>query len=101
MKTLVLIGLSSVSLYGQWITGFYASGGGQAGETPSAIPWSKYTHIIQQQVWPNSDGTLYTGQVAGYAAALIAARPSGKKVLIQMSDEGGFMFSVTSPGSIA
>jgi hypothetical protein len=41
MKAVVLAALSSLGLYGQWITGYYSSG--DAVESVSAIPWSKCT----------------------------------------------------------
>ena len=60
MKIVALHALSSVGLYGQWITGFYQPGGRPTGEPFSAIPWNKYTHIIHQQVWPTIEKTLTT-----------------------------------------
>src|SRR5258706_4656301 len=102
MKKLVLIAFSSVSLYGQWITGFYAVGGGQAGEPVSAIPWNKYTHIVQQQIWPNSDGSLNLSYVSpSDTQTMISARPPGKKVLILIGDDAGALPNATSPGTIA
>jgi GH18 family chitinase len=102
MKIITLIAFSSVGLYGQWITGFYAPGGGRAGEPVSAIPWHKYTHVIQQQIWPNSDGTLNLSYVSPSDTwTMIAARPPGKKVLILIGDDAGALSNATSPGTIA
>src|SRR5207245_2122447 len=102
MKTIAIIVLSSVGLYGQWITGHYAPGGGPAGEPASAIPWSKYTHIVHQQAWANPDGT-----VGDYGMSetpqMAAGKPAGKKLLIALGDNAansGFV-NATSPGTIS
>src|SRR6266403_3584 len=85
MKIIAIVALSCVSLYGQWITGFYAPRGGKAGEPVSAIPWNKYTHIVQQQIWPNSDSSLNLSYVnPSDTVAMIEAKPPEKSVLIMI-----------------
>jgi chitinase len=85
MRKLALILLSSIGLYGQWITGFYAA---QNGVLPiSAIPWDKYTHIIHFAAAPNSDGTVdlhYLTQAE--ISSITASRPAGKKMIVAIKD---------------
>jgi len=103
MKKCVLLLLSSIGLYGQWITGFYSA---QNGVLPvSGIPWDKYTHIIHFAAAPNSDGTVdlhYLTQ--SEISSIIAARPAGKKVIVAFKDNDSNMnafAAATSPATIA
>ena len=88
MKAVVLATLSSLSLFGQWITGYYSSG--NAVEPVSAIPWSKYTHIVLFAGGPcaANDGTVCMGHLTqSDIDAFIANRPSGKKALVSLGDQ--------------
>jgi len=101
MKLIALIWLLSLSLQGQWITGVYSA---QNGVLPiSNIPWSKYTHIIHFAAAPNSDGTVSMYSLTqSNIDALIASRPAGKKVIVEMADTGCCWSQATnSPGTIA
>ena len=106
MKNVMILGaLLSSSVYGQWITGFYAA---QNGVLPvSNIAWNKYTHVIHFAAAPSSTGN---GTVSLYYLtqaeinALIAARPAGKKVLVCIKDNDGNYNAFaqnTSPAMIA
>jgi chitinase len=85
MKFITCLALSSIGLYGQWISGFY---GAQNGVLPvSNIAWSKYTHVIHFAAAPNSNGTVamhYLTQAE--TNELVAARPAGKKVIVCIKD---------------
>ena len=88
IKAGVLAALSSLGLYGQWITGYYSSG--NAVEPVSAIPWSKYTHIVLFAGGPCAvnDGTVCMGHLTqSDINAFIASRPSGKKALVSLGDQ--------------
>jgi len=82
MKIVALHALSSVGLYGQWITGFYQPGGGSTGEPYSAIPWNKYTHM---EFWAAGAANTNDGKVClGYLTqadinSFLASKPAGKK----------------------
>jgi len=80
MRAVVLAALVPLGLYGQWITGYYSSG--NAIEPVSAIPWSKYTHIVLFAGGPcaANDGTVCMGHLTqSDIDDFIASRPSGKK----------------------
>ena len=68
----------------------------------SDLPWNYYTHIMHFAAAPNSNGT-----VSMYALtrsdikALIASRPPGKKVIVEMADTGCCWPQATSPETIA
>ena len=103
MKKLALLLLSSVGLYGQWITGFYAA---QNGILPiSGIPWNMYTHIIHFAAAPNSDGSVALHYLtAAEIGAIMASRPEGKKVIVAIKDNDSDLSAfpaATSPGTIA
>jgi chitinase len=71
----------------------------------SAIPWSKYTHIIHEEAWANSDGSLSDFGIAAEAQQMNASKPAGKKLLIsildsQSGDTAAFA-NATSPSTIA
>jgi len=88
--------LFSVSLSAQWITGVYAAG--NAVEPVSSIPWSKYTHIIHFAAAPGVDGSGKGNATVelhyltlNEIARLVAARPSGNKVLVCIKDNDGYL----------
>jgi hypothetical protein len=89
MKSIALTVFLSISMYGQWITGFYEPGGGPTGEPVSAIPWSKYTHM---QLWSAGVASSNDGRVClGYLTqsdinAFLASKPAGKKALVVIAD---------------
>src|SRR6266404_803053 len=99
MKIIVLVVLSSVGLHGQWITGFWYSGP----EPVSAIPWSKYTHVIHSTSQANSNGTIDWSAIspADTTAIVAGGHAAGRKVLWTLGDRGGAMASATSSGTIA
>jgi len=92
-----------------WISGYYSA---QNGVLPvSSIPWNKYTHIIHFAAAPgvdlhgNGNGTVELHWLSqGDINALIAARPTGKQVLVCIKDNDlhftAFAQS-TSPSMIA
>src|SRR5712672_965171 len=105
----VLLALLPAMLQGQWISGYYSS---QNGVLPvSGIPWGKYTHIIHFAAAPgvdlngNGNGTVelhYLSQTE--INALIAARPTGKQVLVCIKDNDSHLSALaqsTSPAMIA
>ena len=105
----VLLALLPAMLQGQWISGYYSS---QNGVLPvSSIPWGKYTHIIHFAAAPgvdlngNGNGTVelhYLSQTE--INALIAARPTGKQVLVCIKDNDSHLSALaqsTSPAMIA
>src|SRR5437016_2965043 len=101
MKIILSVFLLSASLYGQWITGFYAA---QNGYLPvSSIPWSKYSHIIHFAAAPNANGTIDMHYLVQTEINAFASRPSGKKVLVCIKDQDsnfGAFGSATSPSTI-
>lgn len=88
--------LFSVSLSAQWITGVYAAQNGI--EPVSGIPWSKYTHVTHFAAAPGVDGN---GNANGTVdlhyltlteiRQLISSRPSGKKVVVCIKDNDGYL----------
>jgi Glycosyl hydrolases family 18/Concanavalin A-like lectin/glucanases superfamily/Putative Ig domain len=92
LTLVVLIALSSVSLYGQWITGFYGPGGGPLGQPTSAIPWDKYTHM---QLFAAGAANTNDGRVClGYMSqtdinSFLASKPAGKKALVTLATAPG------------
>jgi len=100
---LLLLGAPAASLDGQWLTGYYSA---QNGVLPiSAIPWSKYTHVIHFAASTPGDGTVsmyYLTQAE--INTLISARPAGKKVLVCLKDNDSNYNAIpqsAAPGSIA
>src|SRR5438270_9014679 len=92
-----------------WISGYYSA---QNGVLPiSSIPWGKYTHIIHFAAAPgvdlngNGNGTVelhYLSQAD--INALIAAKPTGKQVLVCIKDNDSHLSALaqsTSPAMIA
>jgi Glycosyl hydrolases family 18/Concanavalin A-like lectin/glucanases superfamily/Bacterial Ig domain/Putative Ig domain len=118
LKNIGIILLSSVGLYGQWITGYYAPGGGPTGEPVSAIPWNKYTHM---QFWAAGAANTNDGKVClGYLTQtdinnFLANKPAGKKALVTLTEQnagatapdnrtcggGSTWAAVTGPGTIS
>jgi chitinase len=86
--------LLSSSLHAQWITGFYESHNGV--EPVSSIPWSKYTHIVHFAVTPGIDrdgkASIILRRLGqsdlSEITQLVASRPSGKKLLLCIMDNG-------------
>ena len=117
MKIVALHALSSVGLYGQWITGFYQPGGRPTGEPFSAIPWNKYTHM---QFWSAGAANTRDGKVClGYLTqadinSFLASKSAGKKALVVIADapagargpdnltcgDGNTWVANTAPGTI-
>jgi len=96
-------------LPGPWISGYYSA---QNGVLPvSAIPWTKYTHILHFAAAPgvdsdgNGNGTVemhYLSQAE--INALIAARPASKQVLVCIKDNNSYLSAFaqsTAPSMIA
>jgi len=110
IKAGVLAALSSLGLHGQWITGNYSSG--NTVEPVSAIPWSKYTHVVLFAGGPcaANDGTVCMGYLTqSEIGAFIASRPSGKKALVSLGDQcagfngcgdGSSWIADTAPGLV-
>jgi chitinase len=101
LKSIALIVFSTFGLYGQWITGFYTAENGK--EPPAKIPWSKFTHIIHNEAWPNSNGTLSDYIAPSETQQILASKPEGKSLLVQIGDNGrdsnAFGWA-TSPGTV-
>jgi len=108
LKFLVLLALLTSCMYGQWITGYYSANNGV--EPVSAIPWSKYTHLIH---FAASAGVGTNGQGNGTVNMqylvqpeinqLITSRPAGKKVIVELADNGSYLMAFaqnTAPGMI-
>jgi hypothetical protein len=86
----IFILLSSLSLHGQWITGFYQPSGGATGEPVSAIPWNKYTHMQLFSAGAGSNGVVCLGYMAqSDINAFLASKPAGKKALVTLGDAPG------------
>src|SRR5882757_6346286 len=102
MKIILSVFLLSASLYGQWITGFYAA---QNGALPvSSIPWIKYTHIIHFAAAPNANGTIDMHYLTQTEINAFASRPAGTKVLVAIKDQDSDLNAfgnATSSGTIA
>jgi uncharacterized protein YjbI with pentapeptide repeats len=95
-----MILLASLGLYGQWITGYYEMGTGVP--QISDIPWNYYTQIIAFAAVPNSDGTINMyGLSQSGNNALMASRPVGKKVIVELADSGCCWSRATSRGTVA
>jgi chitinase len=101
----MLLALLPAGVQGQWISGYYGS---QNGVLPvSSIPWNKYTQIIHFAAAPAAPGNgtieLHWLSQAGINA-LIAARPTGKQVLVCIKDndsQHNAFAQSTSPAMIA
>jgi len=77
--------LASIGLHGQWITGYYIAENGV--EPVSAIPWSKYTHVIHSALKLNADGSVYSYVTPDLDGGIVAAaHREGKKILIAISN---------------
>jgi chitinase len=92
-----------ISLQAQWITGFYEAGNDI--EPISAIPWSKYTHVVHFAARPDGmGGVVRRWRDDSESRRIVSSRPAGKKVLLSIVDDGrnptAFQTS-TSPGLIA
>jgi GH18 family chitinase len=105
MKIIILGTFLSASIYGQWITGFYAA---QNGAMPvSTIAWNKYTHVIHFAAAPNGtgNGTVSLNYLTqAEINQLIAERPIGKKILVCIKDNDSNYNAFaqnTSPAMIA
>jgi Malectin domain/Glycosyl hydrolases family 18/Putative Ig domain len=81
---LILITMFLGSLHAQqWMVGVY-----YANSLPlSAIPWSKFTIVQYANAAPGVGGTVAPGYVnSAEVQQLIAARPAGKKLTLQITD---------------
>lgn len=93
MRLALSILLLCSSLNAQWVNGYYTANNGV--QTPSQLPWSKYTAIIHFAARAGvngsgvGNGTVNTSELTD-TAALIASRPAGKKVLLSLADNGSF-----------
>ena len=97
------------SLSGPWISGYYAAQDGIL--PPSAIPWTKYTHILHFAAAPgvdlkgNANGTVELHWLSqANINAVIADRPSGKRVLVCIKDNDSYLSAFaqsTAPSIIA
>ncbi len=103
---LAMAGPAAISLRAQqqpWITGYYSAG--NKAMPISAIPWSKYTHVIHFAASTPGDGSVSMNYLTQTdISQIMAARPAGKKVLVCIKDNdadyNAFGHS-TSSGSIA
>lgn len=69
----------------QWVTSYYETGNGVLPIT--AIPWSKYTHIVHFCASTPGDGTVSLEYMTqSEINNLVAARPPGEKVLACIKD---------------
>ena len=86
-KTALAAFLLSTCLHAQWMIGVYSSGNGTL--PYSAIPWSKYTHIIDFAAAPDQAAT---GNVELHwltqsdITQFINSRPAGKKAIVCIKD---------------
>lgn len=93
MKRALLIFIFSLTLQGQWVNGFYVGNNGV--ETIPNIPWTKYTAVIHFAAYAGVNGSNVGNGTVNMSnipdtAALIAARPAGKKVLLCLKDNDSF-----------
>lgn len=93
MKIVLVILLGGLSLQAQWVNGFYTGNNGV--ETIPNIPWTKYTTIIHFAAFAGVNGSNVGNGTVNMSnipdtAALIAARPVGKKVLLCLKDNDSF-----------
>lgn len=93
MKILALLLLGSLGTQAQWVNGFYTGNNGI--ETIPNIPWPKYTALIHFAAYAGVNGSNVGNGTVNMSnipdtAALIAARPLGKKVLLCLKDNDSF-----------
>src|SRR2546423_1984991 len=102
--------LISACLQAEWITGFYESHNGV--EPVSSIPWNKYTHIVHFAATPGIDRGGEANiilrrlgeQDLTEITQLLSSRPSGKKVLLCIMDNGrdpNAFSQSTAPGMLS
>ena len=78
--------VSCISLQAQWVTGFYEAGNGV--QPVSAIPWSKYTHVVHFAARPDGlGGVAPRWGDASESRRIVASRPVGKKAILSIVDD--------------
>ncbi len=92
-----------ISLHAQWVTGFYEAG--NEVEPISAIPWSKYTHVVHFAARTDGmGGVLPRWRDESESRRIVASRPAGKKALLAIVDDSRNLSAFrtsTSPAMIA
>jgi GH18 family chitinase len=103
-KLVVLLFLIATLLPAQWITGNYSD---QMGMPISAIPWSKYTHVLMFAAAPCTAGDgsvcLFYLLQSDINAIVSAGHAAGKKVLVTIKDNEGntnAWAQSTAPGTL-
>ena len=78
--------ISCICLHAEWITGFYEAENGV--EPVSAIPWSKYTHVVHFAARTDGiGGVLPRWRDASESRRIIDSRPTGKKAILGIVDD--------------